>query len=183
MLETLPNAELIRALCQLVTKDRNVEADVLAHLGEVDARRLYLAEGCDSMFRFCTDVLHFSEPTAYQRIRVARVSRTYPIVLERIRRGEIHVAGVTLLASHLTPEITQICSTGPSTRANARSRSSWPLEPQNPRSRHSCGDYPRGRLFSLRTPLANPSRSLRRDPRRTPHPNRLGRDDSRSSSP
>ena len=56
------------------------------------------------MFRFCTDVLHFSEPTAYQRIRVARVSRTYPVVLERIRRGEIHVAGVTLLASHLTPE-------------------------------------------------------------------------------
>ncbi len=104
MLESLPNAELLRALCQLVTKDRSVEAEILAHLGEVDARQLYLAAGCPSMFRFCTDVLHFSEATAFHRIRAARVCRTYPIVLERVRRGEIHLAGITLLAPNLTPE-------------------------------------------------------------------------------
>ncbi len=80
MLESLPNAELLRALCQLVTKDRSVEAEILAHLGEVDARQLYLAEGCPSMFRFCTDVLHFSEATAFHRIRADRVCRTYTIV-------------------------------------------------------------------------------------------------------
>ncbi len=104
MLATLANSELLRALRQLVAKDRVVEADILTHLGEVDARRLYLAEGCPSMFRFCTDVLHFSEATAFHRIRAARVGRAYPIVLERVRRGEIHLAGITLLAPHLTPE-------------------------------------------------------------------------------
>ena len=78
MLATLANSELLRALRQLVAKGRVVEADILTHLGEVDARRLYLAESCPSMFRFCTDVLHFSEATAFHRIRAARVGRAYP---------------------------------------------------------------------------------------------------------
>ena len=56
------------------------------------------------MFQYCMEVLHFSEATAFQRIRAARLGRTYPLVLERIRRGEIHQAGLALLAAHLTPK-------------------------------------------------------------------------------
>ena len=103
-LARVPDRDLLRALHVLVTRDRKVEADLLAHLAEVEARKLYLEEGCSSMFGYCTDVLHFSEATAYHRIQAARTAQAYPILLERVRRGEIHLSGVKLLAPHLTPE-------------------------------------------------------------------------------
>ena len=66
-LEDMSNGELLRALNKLVASSCDVDADLLAHLAEVDARNLYLVEGCSSMFRYCTEVLHFSEATAFHR--------------------------------------------------------------------------------------------------------------------
>ena len=103
-LATLSDRDLLSALFELVDHDRVVEADLLGHLGEVEARQLYLEEGCASMFAYCTEVLHFSEASAYNRIQVARAARTHPMLLERIRRGEIHLSGARQLAPHLTHE-------------------------------------------------------------------------------
>jgi hypothetical protein len=103
-LRTLPDQALLRALHELAARGRELEADLLAHLGEVDARELYLAQGYSSMFGYCTEELHFSEACAYQRINAARAARAYPLLLERVRSGELHLAGVKLLAPHLTPE-------------------------------------------------------------------------------
>ena len=55
-------------------------------------------------FSYCTEVLHFSEATAFHRIRAARAARAYPLLLERIREGALHLAGANLLAPALTPE-------------------------------------------------------------------------------
>ena len=49
---------------------------------EIDRRRLYLGEGCASMFAYCTQVLHLSEGGAYNRIEAARAAREYPVILE-----------------------------------------------------------------------------------------------------
>ncbi len=103
-LQTLTNSELLQALAQLVSRDRDVEADLLAHIGEVDARRLFADEGFPSMFQYCVEMLSLSEASAFQRIRAARLGRTYPVLLERVRQGEIHLAAITLLAPHLTLE-------------------------------------------------------------------------------
>ena len=99
----MSNSELLLALNKLVASSRNVVADLLAHLAEVDARDLYLAESCSSMFHYCTEVLHFSEATAFHRIHVARAARRFPILLEHVRQGRIHLAGLSLLVPHLTP--------------------------------------------------------------------------------
>ncbi len=48
-LEALPNLELLERTQGLVRRGRGVEAELLCHLGEVDARRLYLEEACSSM--------------------------------------------------------------------------------------------------------------------------------------
>jgi len=103
-LSELSDRDLLRELHAAVARDRQVEADLLGQLAEVDARKLYLEEACPSMFAYCTLILHFSEATAYHRIQAARAARTYPILLDRIRRGEIHLSGVRLLSPHLTPE-------------------------------------------------------------------------------
>ena len=103
-LEKLSNATLMRELKKLVGRERELEAELLAYLGEVDARRLYLEEGCTSMFSYCTEVLNLSEGAAYSRITAARAARRFPMVLDRIRTGELHLCGARLLAQNLTPE-------------------------------------------------------------------------------
>jgi hypothetical protein len=102
-LSAVPDHILVRRLDELVAQDRNVEADLVLHLGEVDARALHLELGFPSMFSYCTEALHLSEATAYHRIQAARAARAYPAILDRLRCGEIHLTGVKLLAPHLTP--------------------------------------------------------------------------------
>ena len=74
---------------------------LVAHIAEVDRRRLYASEALPSMFRYCTDVLHLSEAAAYRRIRAARLSRKYPVVLTMLEDGRIHLCGLALLSSVL----------------------------------------------------------------------------------
>ncbi len=103
-LKATSDRTLLRGLDDLVAKGRQNEADLLAYLAEVDRRQLYLEQGCSSMFGYLTEVLHFSEATAFRRMAVARAVRRVPLLLERIREGTLHVAGAKLLAPTLTPE-------------------------------------------------------------------------------
>jgi hypothetical protein len=76
----MSNAELIARIRELVESGNRSEAELLAHLGEVDARRLYLEEGCPSMFVWCVGVLHFAEgwPTSGFKRRAERgASRSF----------------------------------------------------------------------------------------------------------
>ena len=71
---------------------------------ELDRRRLYLAEGCSSLFTYCTSVLHLSEHAAFGRIEVARAARRLPALLERLLDGSLTVTNARMLAAHLTVE-------------------------------------------------------------------------------
>jgi hypothetical protein len=102
LLAGLANDQLLARLRDLVQRGNAVEAELLAHLGEVDARRLHLEEGCSSMFVYCQRVLHFAEGVAYKRIQAARAARSHPQLLEAVRRGELHLTAVGLLAPKLT---------------------------------------------------------------------------------
>ncbi len=100
----LSNEELLARVTQLAAREREATAALIAHLAELDARRLYLAEGCSSLFTYCTQVLHLSEHAAYGRIEAARAARRFPIILERLAEGSVTLTAVGLLAPHLTPE-------------------------------------------------------------------------------
>ena len=101
-LKAVSDDELLCRLSELLQSSRRVEADLIAHIAEVDARGLYAREAAPSMFAYCMDVLHLSEPETALRIRVARVSREHPMVLTMLRDGRIHLSGVALLAPLLT---------------------------------------------------------------------------------
>jgi hypothetical protein len=101
-LGTLTDTQLLDRLTDLVRSSRGVEAELVAHIGEVDARRLYLGEAAPSMFVYATHVLHLSEAEAYLRIAVARASRRHPALLAMLAAGQIHLSGAGLLAPHLT---------------------------------------------------------------------------------
>src|SRR2546428_4680006 len=79
-------------------------ASVIAHLAELDARRLYLGAGFSSLFPYCCDVLPLSEPAAYNRIEAARAARRFPVILPMLGEGSLSLATARLLAFHLTAE-------------------------------------------------------------------------------
>src|SRR5262245_39349196 len=100
----LSDGALLRDLTNLVARDRTNTAELLAHIAEVDARRLYLPAGYPSMRAYCEQELRLSEDAANKRIRVARKAREVPALFGAIAEGRIHLSGVILLASHLSPE-------------------------------------------------------------------------------
>jgi hypothetical protein len=59
--KNLSDAELIAAVKQLAARERGSTVELLRHLMEFDARRLYLGEGLPSLFVYCTKVLHYAE--------------------------------------------------------------------------------------------------------------------------
>jgi len=92
---------LLRDLTALTAKDRATTAVLLAHIAEVDARRLYAQAGYSAMYHYCIRALGFSEDMASKRIRAARVARRFPFVFDAIADGRLHVTGVSLLSSTL----------------------------------------------------------------------------------
>src|SRR5450755_1054045 len=98
------NEELVTALSGLVQRENDLMSDLLAHLAELDERRLYLDLGFTSMFAYCTEALGFCRSSAGRRIAVARVCRKFPEAFARVARGELQLSVLSLLGPHLTPE-------------------------------------------------------------------------------
>ena len=57
-LRAIADDELLRLLAELMRQSRRVESELVAHIREVDERRLYAREASPSMFAYCTEVLH-----------------------------------------------------------------------------------------------------------------------------
>ena len=100
----LGDEALSRALRAVVANENSSTADVLAHIAEFDARKLYVPAGYPSMFEYCVQELHLSEDAAFLRIRAARAAREFPEILDLVADGRLHLTAVLLVAPHLTPE-------------------------------------------------------------------------------
>jgi len=98
------DAVLLRDLGELIARDRANTATLLAHLAEVDARRLYVPAGYSSMHSYCVEELRLSEDAAKRRIQAARAARQFPALFQAIAEGRLHLTGVCLVAPHLTIE-------------------------------------------------------------------------------
>lgn len=96
--------DLLRDVSALATRERQSTARLVAALAELDARRLYLGVGCSSLFTYCTQVLHLSEHAAYGRIEAARAARRFPVILDRLADGSVHLTAICLLAPLLTAD-------------------------------------------------------------------------------
>ena len=103
-LTTVGDQKLLNGLKHLVTTDRKTTADLLAHIAEVDARRLYAPAGYPSMFEYCVRELGLSEDATYKRVRAARTARRIPALFDAVAAGHLHLSAVVVLASHLTTE-------------------------------------------------------------------------------
>ena len=97
----ISDEDLLRHVAHLARQERHATAELVASLTELDTRKLYLREGCASLFSYCTQVLHLSEHAAYGRIEAARAARRFPDILDLLADGAITFTTVTLLGPHL----------------------------------------------------------------------------------
>ena len=103
-LKQLSGPVIVREFTLLLAQDRDTGAQLLEYLGERCARRLHLPAGYSTMFEYCTCEFHMSEDVAYRRLRAAQAARKFPVVLDALADGRLHVAAVSLLSRHLTRE-------------------------------------------------------------------------------
>jgi 5-methylcytosine-specific restriction endonuclease McrA len=75
---------------------------MLAHIAEVDSRKLYLPAAHPSMYSYCVEVLRLSEDATFKRIRAARAARRFPSIFPALAEGRLHLSGVVVLAPFLT---------------------------------------------------------------------------------
>ncbi|MFN2375118.1 MAG: hypothetical protein ABR538_01185, partial [Candidatus Binatia bacterium] len=100
----LSEQELLDHFTGLVVRDRQTTSELLVAIAEIDERKLWARHACSSMFNFCMERFHMSEQVTAKRLWAARTARRFPVVLEMVARGELHLAAIHLLARHLTAE-------------------------------------------------------------------------------
>ena len=101
-LDSISDNALLRRLSEILNESRRIEVELVAHIGEVDRRRLYAREASPTMFVYCTETLHLSEAEAYLRIAVARAARKHPALLSMLEDGRLHLSTIAKLAPVLT---------------------------------------------------------------------------------
>ena len=100
----LGNGQLLAGLKALVQQENDLMSDLLAHLAELDERRLFLELGFPSLFAYCTESLGLSESSAGRRITAARVARRFPDVFAAVSRGELNLSILCALNPYLNQE-------------------------------------------------------------------------------
>jgi hypothetical protein len=100
--ERLTDAELLAGTRRLVGRSNQLLAELLAHLGEVEARGIHRIRACSSLYTYCIYELRFSENEAFRRVAAARLTRRFPALLDAVSSGELHLTGLLMLGPHLT---------------------------------------------------------------------------------
>jgi hypothetical protein len=103
-LANLSERQLLTRLGDLVRQDQRHTAQLLAAIAEIDERKLWAKHACPSMFAFCVERFHMSESMTAKRIWAARTARRFPVILQMVARGELHLSAIVRLAKHLTED-------------------------------------------------------------------------------
>jgi len=101
-LRVLCDGDLLASLGGALQSSRRSTVATIAHLIEVEQRRLHWIAGQTSMFAYCISRLRMSEDEAYRRIEVARLCKRHPRLFEKLERGELTLSVAALLRKHLT---------------------------------------------------------------------------------
>lgn len=102
-LSTLDPRALSERLRALAGEERNIQADFLRHLDELDRRRGYAELGYPSLWEYCLRALHLREGAAGRRIGAMRVLRRFPTLVDALRDGRLCLSTLCVLGQVLTP--------------------------------------------------------------------------------
>lgn len=103
-LKQLSDAELLASTRRVVGRSNLLLASLLAHLAEVDARGIHRTRACSTLCAYCIYELRLSEDAASRRVAASRLVRKFPVLVNVVARGELHLTGLLMLGPHFTPE-------------------------------------------------------------------------------
>src|SRR5262245_5157129 len=103
-LEHLSDTQLLEGLGGVLRSQRRSLAELVAHLAEVEERRLHLKAACSSMFNYCVGRLAMSEDEACRRIELARLARRFPVLFAEIESGALTLSAALLLKPVLSAD-------------------------------------------------------------------------------
>ena len=101
-LTKLSDQALLENFSRIVRFERKATAQVVVHLAEIYARRLYAQEGYSSLFAYIKEKFHYSGSSAYRRIQVARLSLQFPEIIDHVMSGNLNLVAICLLEPHMT---------------------------------------------------------------------------------
>jgi 5-methylcytosine-specific restriction endonuclease McrA len=96
--------ELQASLGRLLGAGARLEARIVAHLAELEERRLHLLAGYSSLYDYCRKRLALSDYEAFARIAAARAARKYPVIFELLEQRKLHLTAICEVREFLTPE-------------------------------------------------------------------------------
>ena len=83
--------QLTARLHELRRQERHLLVELLAYVGEVDRRRLYLELGYPSLWAFLTQHLGYASSSAGRRCIAARLMARFPVVAEYLEDGRLRL--------------------------------------------------------------------------------------------
>lgn len=96
-LKKLTDQNLDKNLKELVVGEREILAEIILHIIEVECRKLYLKFGYGSLFEYLTQHIGYANGSAQRRIDAARLAMVVPKVVRDLESGELKLAQVSLL--------------------------------------------------------------------------------------
>jgi 5-methylcytosine-specific restriction endonuclease McrA len=103
-LDSISDDDLHVRVRRLTARSNVTLADLLAHLGEVEARGIHRERACATLHAYCIYELRMSEDAAFRRAKAARLVREYPELYAMVAKGELHLTGLLMLAPLLGGE-------------------------------------------------------------------------------
>ena len=100
----LSDQVLAEKLAALSKKETEITAEILAHLAELDKRKLFRDAGYSSLYYYCVNGLGYSSPSAKRRITAARCISDYPEVYQLFLEKKVTLTTIAIFAPILTPE-------------------------------------------------------------------------------
>jgi 5-methylcytosine-specific restriction endonuclease McrA len=103
-LQSLSSMELLTNTKSLVAREREVTSQVLWHLREIEARRLFAELGFSSLFDYVVKDLGYSASSAMRRIQAMRLLRELPEIEEQLKSGILNLSHLSSVQSFFQNE-------------------------------------------------------------------------------
>jgi hypothetical protein len=96
-IKKLTDQNLDNNLKELVASEREILAEIILHIIEVETRKLYLKFGYASLFEYLTQHVGYANGSAQRRIDAARLAMAVPKVVDDLESGDLNLSQVSLL--------------------------------------------------------------------------------------
>ena len=99
---------VVEKLKQLVASERRITAEIIAHIQEIDQKKIFAQLGYPSLFAFLTEHIGYAAASAQRRIEAARLLSAVPEVKNEIKSGALNLSQVALVAQAVRQKIKEM---------------------------------------------------------------------------